>query len=105
VFTERKVMPTTVVNIKTGAQYTKYIGRGSPYGNDWSHLPASAAKYRVGTRAEAIACFEANLRRKSTEKLKAFLKPLVGEVLGCFCDPLPCHGHVYIKLIKELGLE
>jgi hypothetical protein len=27
---------------------------------------------------------------------------LKGKILGCWCHPLPCHGDVLVKLIKEL---
>ena len=31
-----------------------YIGRGSPWGNPYSHLENSAAEWKVGSREEAI---------------------------------------------------
>ena len=39
-----------VVNVrKSGGNYI-YIGRGSPWGNPYSHLKKSAAEFRVDTR-------------------------------------------------------
>lgn len=35
-----------------------YIGRGSPWGNPFSHMPNSKAKSIVATREEAIELFE-----------------------------------------------
>ena len=26
---------------------------------------------------------------------------LTGKILGCWCNPEPCHGHVLVKLYKE----
>lgn len=35
------------------------------------------------------------------------LEELNGKILGCWCDPKPCHGHVLIELIqdKRMGLK
>lgn len=40
------------------APYDVYIGRPSAWGNQFSHLPASAAEWRVATRDEAIRKYE-----------------------------------------------
>ena len=47
---------TRVVNIKTDA-YDVYIGRGSKWGNPYSHSAATSATHVVGTRKEAIAMY------------------------------------------------
>lgn len=96
-----------VVNINLGERYTVYIGRGSILGNDWTHLPLSRtkAKYQVATRAESIACFEADARKRleTDPKFRAAIERLSDDdVLGCYCEPDPCHGRVIIKLWQEL---
>lgn len=33
------------------------------------------------------------------------LMELDGKVLGCWCHPNPCHGHVLIQLINEVKIN
>lgn len=88
-------MRTTVVNLNE-SNGCVYIGRGSKWGNP----------YRIGkdgTRLEVIAKYEAYIRER--EDLLFSLPELVGEKLGCYCKPKPCHGDILVKLIRERGLE
>ena len=80
-----------VVNLRQ-LPYDVYIGRGSGiWGNDWSHLPSTLARYHVGSREEAI--------RKHMEwflsneaMIERARRELRRKVLGCHCAPLLCHG-------------
>ena len=54
-------------------------------------------------RELAIQKYEVHIRR--TPALIAALPELVGKRLGCHCHPLPCHGDILIRLLKEFGLE
>lgn len=85
-----------VVNIRTGAPYDVLIARPSKWGNPFP------VEGKV-TREKAIAMYEVYIRRN--KKLLADLPELVGQTLGCHCHPLPCHGDVLLKLLKERGLE
>jgi hypothetical protein len=101
-----KRRPELVDQAKREGRY-QYIGRGSPYANDWTHLPLerTKAKYQVRTRAESITAHEQDLRQRlerGEPGLREKILALEGQVLGCFCRPLPCHGITYIKLIEEL---
>lgn len=87
---------TTVVNIRTGAEYDILITRPGPWGNPFPIGPDC-------TREQSLARYEVHVRRRPD--LLACLPELVGKRLGCVCDPLPCHGHVLVKLIRERGLE
>lgn len=97
---------TTVVNVRR-SDFDIYIGRGrcpktgktSVWGNPYSHNPWAAAKYLVDSRTEAIKRYESYVRR--SPELLARLPMLKGKRLGCWCYPLPCHGDILIKLIKE----
>lgn len=83
--------------VKKGeAAYDTYIGRGSPWGN-----PFVIGLH--GTRREVIARYEQWIRGQP--QLLARLPELKGKTLGCFCAPLPCHGEVLIRLLKEQGIE
>jgi len=81
-----------IVNIHTTSVYDVYIGRGSKWGNPF------VLGYD-GTREQVIAKYEIYIRR--TKSLMDALPELVGKVLGCYCYPLPCHGDVLLKLLKE----
>lgn len=89
-------MPTQVIHIKdapsgwrNNPQYV-FIGRGSKWGNQYSHLANSAARFHVATRADAVESF----RRNQLPTLRAHLSELKGKILVCFCHPEACHGHV-----------
>ncbi len=86
-----------VVNIRSGARYDVYIGRGEGciWGNPYSHLGNTLAKFKVATRAEAIAKFEEYLL--NSHELLARLPELRGKILGCHCKPLNCHGDVLAR--------
>ena len=88
-----------VVNKHHGVPYDIYIGRGSKWGNPFSHIPSDHAQCIANTREEAIVMYE--LWIKTQPDLMNSLHELDGKTLGCFCDPLPCHGHVLVKLRQE----
>lgn len=87
--------------------YDVYIGRGlcpvtrqpSIWANEYSHRPNTLAKYQVTSRAEAIACYERDLR--SDDEKIALLIELRGKILGCWCKPKSCHGDVLVRLLNE----
>lgn len=80
--------------------YDVYIGRGSKFGNPYSHLPNSAAPFPVETREDAIRLYEEWIRSQP-ELMEAVKKELRGKILGCWCAPLACHGDVLIRIANE----
>lgn len=91
-------MNTTVVNCKK-SEYDVYIGRGSKWGNPFSHLDYGSAEFKVESREEAVRKYEEWIRNKPD--LLACLDELKGKRLGCFCRPKFCHGDVLVKLLYE----
>jgi hypothetical protein len=87
-------MKTSVVNLKK-EPYDVYVGRGSKWGNPYSHREGTLAKFTVNNRREAIKKYEEYLL--SNEDLLRDLTELKGKVLGCFCKPKSCHGDVLAK--------
>lgn len=71
-----------------------YIGRGSKWGNPFSHFRVSAAKYRAATRKEACEKHAEYLQAQihAGEITLAELAELHGKDLVCFCAPKQCHG-------------
>ena len=92
---------TRVVN-KYKESYTVYIGRGSKWGNPFSHQSNTKATYIVNSREEAVKEFEKYILEGEGKHLLNDLHELKGEVLGCFCKPQSCHGDVLVKLINKL---
>lgn len=92
-------MTTRVVNIHHRTPYDIYIGRGrgSIWGNPFSHLPqGTLAEHRVASRAEAIAKYEEWILTQPHLLRKLIL--LKGKVLGCWCKPAACHGDILARL-------
>lgn len=80
--------------------YDVYVGRGSKWGNPYTHLPNTSAPWIVETREDAIRLYEEWIRSQP-ELLEAAKKELKGKVLGCWCSPLACHGDILIKISNE----
>jgi hypothetical protein len=72
--------------------YDVYIGRPSKWGNPF-------VIGVDGDREEVIRLYEEHVRNNLG--LLEDLHELKGAVLGCWCSPLPCHGEVLVKLVKE----
>lgn len=92
---------TAVVNIKAHPEAKLdpdyvYIGRGSRWGNKFSHLPNTKATHIVGSREEAVQAYKIDLwaKIKSGEVSQFDLAELKGKTLGCYCKPQACHGDV-----------
>ena len=76
-----------------------YIGRPSKWGNPFSHLDKSAARFKCLTREEAIARYEEWIFTQP--ELLGSLHELRGKVLGCWCAPKACHGDVLLRLAND----
>lgn len=72
-------------------------GRGSQWGNPFSHQEGTQAKFKVETREEAIAHFREWLLRQP-ELVERAKRELRGKVLGCWCHPKACHGDVLAEV-------
>jgi len=96
-----------VVNLHK-SPYDVYVGRGSKWGNPYTHMEGTTADFKVATREEAIANYREYIMNKP--ELFAQLPELKGKVLGCFCKPKSCHGDILKQLCEahfpeELELE
>lgn len=92
-------MVCQVVNIKYD-DYDVYIGRGSKWGNPFSHNKKSKAKWIVSTREEAIECYKEYIL--SNEQLMYNLYELKDKTIGCHCKPKMCHGDILVDLVNNL---
>jgi len=99
-----------VINKQTSAARGTYIGRPSPLGNPYSHLPSACAEFRVATRDEAVEKYREWLTRalESDKLVHAAFWNLVefyrqhgSLTLVCWCAPENCHGNVIRDMIME----
>lgn len=91
---------TIVVNKYHKIPYDVYIGRGSIFGNPFSHMDNTKAQYKVETREEAIDKYREWILTQP--QILSKLPELEGKVLGCFCKPRACHGDVLVELIEKM---
>lgn len=88
-----------VVN-RRKAPFDVYIGRPGPWGNPFSHMPGTLAKFRVASRDEAISRFREWFLAQP-ELVARAKRELKGKVLGCWCKPASCHGDVIAEVVNE----
>lgn len=82
-------MTTKVVNVRHTKICDVFVGRPSPLGSPF-------VIGRDGTRAICLAKYAfLFLRFPGYASITA---KLVGKTLGCFCSPLPCHGHILAQV-------
>lgn len=99
-------LKTVVVN-KRFQPYEVYIGRGSKWGNPFTHLRLkdTKAEYHCKTREESIQKYIEYITVGDGKHLLNDLWELKGKILGCYCKPLLCHGDVLAKLADQLTEE
>ena len=76
-----------------------YIGRGSTWGNPFTHIPGIPNTVLCKDRDEACDKHAEYLRqqvRTGQVSLEA-LASLHGKDLVCFCAPARCHGEILVK--------
>ena len=102
-------MSTRVVN-RRKEDFDEYIGRGSVFGNPFTHLAlcTTKAEFQVKTRQESIDRYEDWVFDQPA--ILSQIWRLVDKVLGCYCAPLSCHGDILVRLVhtylhmRQLGL-
>lgn len=90
---------TKVVNKYHKLPYDEYIGRGSKWGNPFSHMENTKAQFKVKTREEAIEKYREWIMTQ--QHLLDSLHELKGKTLCCFCKPKSCHGDVLVELVEK----
>jgi hypothetical protein len=80
--------------------YDVHVGRGTPFGNPFSHLPGTPPRLRQLTREDAIEAFEDHVRAQP-ELLARIKAQLRGKILGCHCAPLACHADILARIAND----
>lgn len=91
---------TSVVNKHHGESFDVYIGRGSKWGNPFSHLDNTKAQFKAANRDDAVAKYREWIQTQP--QLLADLHELKGKTLCCYCKPQACHGDVLAELADAL---
>lgn len=95
---------TRVVNLSK-EPYDVFIGRGSKWGNPFTHIKdkTTLADVIVDTREEAIERYREYL--EGNQVLLDSLDELEGKTLGCYCKPKSCHGDILLEFLSKRKLE
>jgi len=93
--------------------YDVYIGRGSKWGNPFTHIdnkPTNATQI-VASREEAVESYRKYILEGEGKWLLEHLHELEGKTLGCWCCQTPsyytegmkmiCHGEVLMELLEN----
>ena len=91
-----------VVNLRSGKHFDVYIGRiNKSDPGEWGN------KYVIGVDGTREECIEKHKRDilRNPSMIRKIRKELKGMILGCFCDPLPCHGHTLAKIANEDDID
>lgn len=93
-------MPTVLNKYKSGMpEEAVYVGRPTKWGNPFSHLGKTLAKYRCRTREEAIEKFAEYIKHQP--RLLKDLHELKGKDLVCWCAPKRCHAEILMELANK----
>lgn len=79
---------TTVVNVKTTADFDVFIGRPSHWGNPY-------VIGRDGNRETVIEKFALYVANQKSNLIIEARTALRGKKLGCYCAPKACHGDLW----------
>jgi hypothetical protein len=93
---------TTVVNCQFD-EYDIYCGRGSKWGNPYTHIKDKQTKaiFIVKTRKEAIEKYREYILNRPD--LLQDLIELKDKRLGCYCKPKhSCHCDILVELIEKI---
>jgi hypothetical protein len=103
------------IELHAGAVYIgrEHSGRGrgssfkrSPWANPWrveiegrDRAIALYARWIVGDAEAELLLPRGRWHKPTTQEIRNELR---GHVLACWCDPLPCHGHVLAAIADEI---
>lgn len=108
-------MPFKIVNRNTyKGQSGIYIGRGSVWGNPYTHLPLNntQAKFQVPSRDAAVELYRNYSREKyETDMFYKLCMDAIARdhlrgkevVLVCHCAPKRCHGEIIAEFAEALA--
>ena len=91
--------PVQIVNRYHRLPFDIYAGRGSEWGNPYSHLDATTAQFKVRDRITAVLKYREHLL--NNPELLSRVGTFRGKTACCYCFPLSCHLHVIADLAEN----
>jgi len=102
---------TRVVNRRWTQDYDVYVGRGSIFGNPFTHLYSSLRTFRIpdaNGELTTVPVVTVTSREEAIERYRAWvvqqpgilrqIPKLKGKVLACYCVPEACHAQVLAEM-------
>ena len=91
-----------VVNVRSGQPYDVYVGRGrgSVWGNPFTHLAGVRGCERLPTREMAVLAHRRWLWERVAREGRPLIEALAalhGKRLGCWCAPELCHAETLVR--------
>ena len=97
------MVTTRVVNLRKEA-YDVYIGRAGKGQSGYFGNPFPLQQYGA---KRCLQLYRDHFYRRLNldPDFKRNVLALRGKILGCFCAPGPCHGHVIVRYVDANGTE
>ena len=95
---------TTVVHCVKNPKYDVYIGRrNNVWGKAQSLFFNPFCIKDFNSREMVLELYRVYFykRLEIDPNFKSAVQALRGQVLGCWCDPKPCHGHIIIEYLEQ----
>lgn len=86
------------------APYDVYIGRPSRWGNPCELVTRVNGRVRRVSRKIAVKRYALHLLAHP-ELIELARRDLRGKVLGCWCNPRLCHGHLLAAIVRASSLK
>jgi hypothetical protein len=81
--------------------YDVYCGRPGPWGNPFSSVNGTLAKFKTKNREDSVEQFRKWLKFQP-ELVKRAITELTGKRLACFCKPgEACHVDVWVEVTEH----
>jgi hypothetical protein len=94
-----------VWNVKTDKNIPNdavLVDRSTPFGNPYSHLPNSAARFSAPDREAAVEAYRRWIFRKEQLRLRMLMREVLrGKDLVCHCTPKLCHAYVVAEIAND----
>lgn len=106
--TDRICPPASVLNFHKVGRYAPpgaiYIGRGSRWGNPFTHLKNASVPKTANSRRESIQQFIDYYENSDEDRavyMREHILDLAGKDLVCYCAPEECHGDYLMRKARE----
>jgi len=99
-------MKTQLINRRKNKNFDISIGRDSIFGNP-HRLGWCKICNRPHDRIDCLIAYKEYFYKRLLTDIdfRDNIEKLRGKILGCWCNPLPCHGNVIIEYLDGIPYE